>query len=316
MKIGNVQIHGRLVLAPMAEYTNLPFRLLAKEFGASLVYTEMAMANAVAKKDKREMWLLHTKPNETPVTAQLCGRDLSELTTAAKIIENLGFSILDLNLCCPIARLKQKNIGGVLMSEPQEVAQMIATVVKAVNIPVTVKIRSGVDDAHKNAIEIGKICEDAGAAAIALHPRTVEQAFVGSADWTLITELKQTVKIPVMGSGDIRTPQDVKRMLETTGCDAVMVARGCLGRPWFFREANHLLTNNTLSIAPLGYDKIKQILLRHWKLLKEHAAGSAVMLLRRHLQYYARSLNCEEFGQAVRNIRTPKEFEDAVREFL
>lgn len=316
MKIGNVQIHGRLVLAPMAEYTNLPFRLLAKEFGAALVYTEMAMATAIAKKDKREMWLLHTKPNEAPVTAQLCGRDLSELATAAKVIEDSGFSILDLNLCCPITRVKQKNVGGILMSEPQEVAQIVSTVVKSVSMPVTVKIRSGIDSDHINAIEIGKLCEDSGAAAIALHPRTVAQAFVGAADWSLITALKQTAKIPVIGSGDVRSPQDAKRMLEITGCDAVMVARGCLGRPWFFREANHLLTNNTLDIAPLGYDKIKQILLRHWKLLKEHAAGSAVLLLRRHLQYYARSLNCEEFGQAVRNIRTPKEFEDAVREFL
>jgi nifR3 family TIM-barrel protein len=317
MKIGDVQVHGRVVLAPMAEYGNLPFRLLAKEFGAALVYTEMAMAREVARRDRRELRLLRTKPAERPVAAQLCGREAAELAEAARVVESLGFDIVDLNVSCPIARILKQGAGGALMAEPEAVGRLVAAMAAAMRLPVTVKIRSGAEAGHINAVEISRVCEGAGAAAIALHPRTVAEPFGGEADWPLIAQVKQAVRIPVIGSGDIRTPQRVREMLHATGCDAVMAARGCLGRPWFFREANHLL-NTGRPLPPPSAAQIKQIMLRHFKLLKEHAGESqAALLLRRHLPYYARAMGREgDFGKAVRNVRTAREFEEAVREYL
>ena len=301
----------------MAEYGNLPFRLLAKEFGAALVYTEMAMARDVARRDRRELRLLRTKPAERPVAAQLCGREAADLVEAARVVESLGFDIVDLNVSCPIARILKQGAGGALMAEPEEVGRLVTAMVGAARLPVTVKIRSGPDAAHINAIAISKACEAAGAAAVAFHPRTVAEPFSGEADWSLIAQVKQAVRIPVIGSGDIRTPHRVKEMLDATGCDAVMAARGCLGRPWFFREANHLL-NTGRPLPPPSPAQMKQIMMRHYKLLKEHAGESqAVLLLRRHLPYYARAMGREtDFGKAVRNVRTARELEAAVREHL
>jgi tRNA-dihydrouridine synthase B len=301
----------------MAEYTNLPFRLLAKEFGAALVYTEMAMARALARGDRRELRLLRTKPAERPAAAQLCGRDPGELAEAARLVESHGFALVDLNLCCPIARILKQGAGGALMAEPDLVGTLVKALVAATRLPITVKLRSGVDAEHITAVEIARACEAAGAAAIALHPRTVAKPFVGEADWPLIARVKQAVRIPVIGSGDVRTPRDVKEMLDSTGCDAVMAARGCLGRPWFFREASHLLKTGR-PLPPPSAVEIKRIMLRHYGLLKDFAGdSSAVLMLRRHLPYYARAMGREaDFGKAVRHVRTPREFLAAVEEWL
>ncbi len=317
MKIGNIQIHGRVVLAPMAEYGNLPFRQLAKEYGAALVYTEMAMARDVARGDRRELRLLRTKPAEKPVAAQLCGRHAQDLAEAARVVESLGFDIVDLNVSCPIARILAQGSGGALMGDPGEVGRLVAVLVRATRLPVTAKIRSGLVAERINAVDMAKECEAAGAAGIAIHPRTVAHPFAGDANWGLIAKVKQAIRIPVMGSGDVRAPSDVKGMLVATGCDAVLVARGCLGRPWFFREANHLLNTGRL-LPPPPVVQIKRIMLRHFDLLREHAGeSSAVLLLRRHLPYYARAMVREkDFGQAVRNVRTAREFLEAVREHL
>jgi nifR3 family TIM-barrel protein len=207
--------------------------------------------------------------------------------------------------------------GGALMAEPREVGRLVGALVGGISLPVTVKIRSGVDSEHVNAVEVGKVCEGAGVAGIAIHPRTVAEPFAGEADWSLIAQVKRAVRIPVIGSGDVRTAGDVKRMLDETGCDAVMVARGCLGRPWFFREANHLLKTGKL-LAPPSRGEMKRIMLRHFELLKQQVGeGLAVRQLRRHLPYYARALGREkDFGQAVRKVRTGREFLEAVREWL
>jgi nifR3 family TIM-barrel protein len=251
------------------------------------------------------------------VAAQLCGREAAELIEAVRVVESLGFDIVDLNLSCPIARILKQGAGGALMADPAEAGRLVAAMAGAARLPVTVKIRSGPDAAHINAVEISQACEAAGAAAVALHPRTVAEPFGGEADWPLIAQVKQAVRIPVIGSGDIRTPRRVKEMLDATGCDAVMAARGCLGRPWFFREANHLLRTGQ-AMPPPSPAQVKQIMLRHYKLLKEHAGESqAVLHLRRHLPYYARAMGREsDFGKSVRNVRTPREFEAAVREHL
>ena len=316
MKIGNISVSGKGILAPMAEYSNLPFRLLCKEFGASLVYTEMAMAKGLIEKDKEELRLLRTCSQEKPVIAQICGEISEEMRDAAQVVESLGFSGVDINLCCPIARIIKKGAGAALLENPSKVQEIVDMVVKAAKIPVTVKILSGVNASQINAVEIAKICEEKGVKAIALHPRTLEQGYVGEADWSLISKIKETIKIPVIGSGDIRTPLHAKKMLEETKCDAVMVARGCIGQPWFFREFNHLVTSGS-SPSRLSYTQMKQILLRHAKMLKEHTGeGKAVLLLRKHLSYYSKAMNKEEFGKAVRNIKTYKEFEKAVREHL
>ncbi|MEW6743341.1 MAG: tRNA dihydrouridine synthase DusB [Planctomycetota bacterium] len=317
MKIGGRQIHGSVILAPMAEYTNLPFRLLAKRYGAALVFTEMVPARDLVRGERSARRLLRTEPQERPVTAQFCGRDAQELGEAARIAADIGFDFVDLNLSCPIERILKQGAGGALMAEPDHVGRLVETLVKATPLPVTVKIRSGVDADHVNAVEVSRVCEAAGAAAVALHPRTVAKSFEGAADWSLLAAVKQAVQIPVLGSGGVRTPLHVKKMLEVTGCDAVMVARGCIGAPWFFRQANHLLATGALLPAP-GYDEIKRLLLEHYKLLKEHSGDrTGVSLLRRHLPHYARALGREQdFGKAVRNVRSARDFDRAVREWL
>ncbi|NUM36812.1 MAG: tRNA dihydrouridine synthase DusB [Candidatus Brocadiae bacterium] len=316
MKISNISVSGKGILAPMAEYSNLPFRLLAKEFGASLVYTEMAMAKGIVEKDKEELYLLKTSPQEKPVIAQICGSSSEEMRDAARIVESLGFSGVDINFCCPINRIINKGAGAALLDSPEKIQEMIGMVVNAVKIPVTVKILSGINASKINAVEISKICEAKGAKAIAIHPRTLEQGYIGDADWPLIAQIKKSVSIPVIGSGDIRTPLHAKKMLEETGCDAVMIARGCLGQPWFFREFNHLVSSGSFP-SKLSLSQMKQILLRHAKMLKEHTGGTkGIMLLRKHLSYYSKAMNKEEFGKAVRNIKTQKEFDDAVKNYL
>lgn len=316
MKIHNISLSGKGILAPMAEYSNLPFRLLAKEFGAGLVYTEMVMAKGIVQKDKEELRLLRTSPQEKPVIAQICGEVCEEMRDAAIAIESLGFAGVDINLCCPINRIIKKGAGAALMDNPNKIEEMVGMVANATKLPITVKILSGINAQKINAIEIAKICEAKGAKAIAIHPRTMEQGYVGEADWPLIAQMKKAVSIPVIGSGDIRTPLHAKKMLEETNCDAIMVARGCLGQPWFFREFNHLVSTG-YAPSKLSYSQMKQILLRHAKMLKEHAAGTkGVMLLRKHLSYYSKNMNKEEFGKAVRNIKTFKEFDDAVRNYL
>ena len=226
MEIGNLKLENPYILAPMAGVTDLPFRLLCKEQGAGLLCMEMISAKALQYKNKNTKVLLAIHPQEYPVSLQLFGSDPKIISEQAKRIEDLPFQILDINMGCPVPKVVKNGEGSALMKNPKLVFEIVSQLVKAIEKPVTVKIRKGFDDDHINAVEMAKIAEANGAAAVAVHGRTREQYYSGKADWEIIRRVKEAVKIPVIGNGDIFTPQDAKRMIEETGCDAIMAARG------------------------------------------------------------------------------------------
>ena len=241
MKIGTIPIAHPLTLAPLEEHSNYPFRLLMKQFGASLVVSERVDAADVARRDRRALRLLHTTQAEFPRAGQISGADAPTLAAAAQVVAELGFDIVDLNFECPVRRLLSRGEGGALMADPPAIARLVAAVVRAVDIPVTLKIRSGPDAEHPTAVEIAILAEEAGAAAISVHARSVAQGYVGGPDWDIVTRAKNAVRIPVIGNGGIRTAADAVQHLQQSGADAVAIARGCLGNPWIFRQARALL---------------------------------------------------------------------------
>jgi tRNA-dihydrouridine synthase B len=241
MKFGPVTISSRLTLAPMEEHTNFPFRLLMKRSGAGLVVTERIDAADLARRDRRALRLLYTQPAESPRAGQISGADPEVMAAAAQVVAEFGFNIVDLNFECPIRRLLVRGEGGALMGSPERIGQIVGAVSRAVTIPVTIKIRSGPSAAEETAVEVVQRAEDAGAAAISVHARSVQQAYVGGPDWSVLARVKSATCLPVIGGGGIRQADDASRMLGETGVDAVSIGRGCLGNPWIFRDARALL---------------------------------------------------------------------------
>ncbi|MGB4660729.1 MAG: tRNA dihydrouridine synthase DusB, partial [Mobilitalea sp.] len=234
--IGNVNINGNLFLGPMAGVTDLPFRLLCKEKGADLVYTEMVSAKGVQYNNKNTESLIQIAEEERPAALQLFGSDPDILSESAKKLEHYNFDILDINMGCPVPKVVNNGEGSALMKNPKLIGEIVRKVVLDYSKPVTIKIRKGFHEDNINAVEIAKIAEANGAAAVAVHARTREQYYSGKADWDVIQMVKKAVKIPVIGSGDVFTPEDAKRMLEQTECDAIMIARGARGNPWLFEQ--------------------------------------------------------------------------------
>jgi len=229
-----------ITLAPMEEHTNYPFRLLMKQHGASFVCTERIDADDVAKRDRRALRLLYTTAAERPRAGQISGREPAVMAEAARVVEEQGFDVVDLNFECPIRRLVNRGEGGALLDRPAVIGEIVAAVVRAVSIPVTLKIRSGPDGARETASEVARAAEGAGAAAVDVHARSVEQAYLGGPNWSVVHRVKEAVKIPVLGSGGVREPADAIRFLKETGADGVAVGRGCLGNPWIFQQARAL----------------------------------------------------------------------------
>lgn len=262
LKIGNVELENIYILGPMAGVTDLPFRLLCREQGAGLLCMEMVSAKAILYNNRNTEQLLTIHPDEKPVSLQLFGSDPKIMSEMAKRIEERPFAILDINMGCPVPKVVRNGEGSALMKNPKLVYEIVSAVVKAIEKPVTVKIRKGFDDEHVNAVEIAKIIEEAGAAAVAVHGRTREQYYSGTADWDIIRQVKEAVSIPVIGNGDVTSPQKAEALLQQTGCDGVMIARGAEGNPWIFSEMTAYEQTGKIPPRP-DMEELREMMLRH-----------------------------------------------------
>ena len=286
LKIGNVTLENNLILAPMAGVTDLPFRLLCKEQGVGLICMEMVSAKAIMYNNKNTESLLAIHDEERPVSLQLFGSDPEIISEMAKRIEDRNFAILDINMGCPVPKVVNNHEGSALMKNPTLAEKIVERTVKAISKPVTVKIRKGFDEQHTNAVEIAKAAEAAGASAVAVHGRTREQYYSGKADWDIIAKVKEAVRIPVIGNGDITDGESAAAMFEQTGCDAVMVGRAARGNPWIFREIITYLETGTKAPAPTMEEK-RDVILRHAALqLEVKGEYIGIREMRKHLSWY------------------------------
>ena len=290
MKIGNLELENNVFLAPMAGVTDLPFRLLCKEMGCGLVYSEMVSAKGILYDNKNTTELLEIDPNERPVAVQLFGSDPEILGAMAKKIEPYPIDIIDVNMGCPAPKIVKNGEGSCLMKTPELVGKIVKSLVESQSKPVTIKFRKGFDDDHINAVEIAKIAEANGASAVAVHGRTREQYYSGKADWDIIKQVKAAVNIPVIGNGDVFTPQDAKNLFEHTGCDAIMVGRGAQGNPWIFKRILHYLETGELLPEPTAEEKVEKAL-RHSQMLIDYKGEYiGVREMRKHMAWYMKGL--------------------------
>lgn len=313
LRIGNVELDNPLVLAPMAGVTDLPFRLLCKEQGVGLICMEMVSAKAIYYRNKNTESLLEIHPDETPVSLQLFGSDADIMSEMAKKIEERPFSILDINMGCPVPKVVNNGEGSSLMKNPKLVREIVSKMSKAIEKPVTVKIRKGFDDEHINAVEIAKIAEDAGAAAIAVHGRTREQYYSGKADWEIIAKVKEAVSVPVIGNGDVTDADSALRMMQETKCDGVMIGRAVQGNPWIFREILSQINDGIILPRPT-MEEMRDMIIRHAKLqLKYKGEYTAIREMRKHVSWYTTGLpNSAKFRKHVNEMETLDELIETV----
>lgn len=303
LTIGNVVLENNVILAPMAGVTDLAFRLLCRKAGAGLVCMEMVSAKAIYYNNKNTEELLTVHPDELPVSLQLFGSDPKIIADMARRIEERPFSILDFNMGCPVPKVVNNGEGSALMKEPRLVEEILSGLVRAVDKPVTVKIRKGFDEERCNAVEIARIAEGCGVAAIAVHGRTREQYYSGRADWDIIRQVKQAVKIPVIGNGDVDSPEAAKALLEQTDCDGVMIGRAAQGNPWIFRDIVGFLETGQVPAPPDRQEK-KRTVLEH-AILQVETKGeyTAVREMRKHLAWYTAGMpHSARFRQTINSM--------------
>ena len=317
MKFKDFEVKNEVFLAPMAGVTDLPFRLICKELGCGLLYTEMINAKALCYDDQNTKKMLNILDEEHPVAVQIFGSEPEYMGRAAKILNDYPNEILDINMGCPAPKVIKNGDGSALMKNPKLAAEVLTNVVKNSNKPVTLKIRKGWDDDSVNAVEIAKIAEDCGIDAIAVHGRTREQFYSGKADWDIIGQVKNAVSIPVIGNGDIVSVEDVVKIREMTNCDAVMIGGGAQGNPWIFKRIDHYLKTGEILPGPTKEDKIN-IAIKHMGLaVKEHGEYVAVREMRKHIGWYLKGMkNSARFRDMINKMESAQEVVDTLNMLL
>ncbi|MGN0966496.1 MAG: tRNA dihydrouridine synthase DusB [Candidatus Coprovivens sp.] len=317
-KIGNVSIKNRVVLAPMAGISNTSYRKIIKEMGAGLIYAEMVSDKAICFSNEKTFDLLKMSEEERPIAQQIFGSDKESFIEAAKIVEEkMHPDIIDINMGCPVPKVAVRaQAGSALLKDPDKVYEIVASVVKAVNVPVTVKIRSGWDEKHINAVEIAKKCEQAGASAITIHGRTRAQGYSGHADWNIIKQVKEAVSIPVIGNGDVTSCYEAKRMIDETGVDAVMIGRGVLGNPWLIKECVDYLNDGTEPKEVSFIEKVA-MMRKHYQLLTEDKNEKLALLeIRSHIIWYLKGMpQSKEIKNKICQSKTSEDMFNIIDEY-
>ncbi len=318
MKIGDVQLDNNVVLAPMAGVSNYAFRSIAREFGTGLVTAEMVSDKAILQKNERTMKMVEVAPNERPLSLQIFGGDKDSLVQAAVFVDQFtDADIIDINMGCPVPKITKNEAGAKLLLHPPKIEELVEAVVRAVKKPVTVKMRIGWDSKHLYAIENAKAIENAGAKALAVHGRTREQMYTGKADWDVIRSVKESIRIPVIGNGDIFSPEDAKRMIDQTGVDGVMIGRAALGNPWILYRTVQYLTTGILPPEPKASEKIKVAMVHMERLIRLKGEKVGIMEMRKHAGWYIKGLpGASKMRDEINLVETKEELEEKLFSYV